>query len=115
MVHMRLGEKVGDAFRIMGTQEARLDVEGTEEAGDTNMEGDIPYTFPGFGTFSGAGMETIIFDWFQSIEIMHGSLDSRIDTMQSQYQGIANQLQTVIQLLQPHPHPHPHPPPPPEE
>ncbi|KDP36449.1 hypothetical protein JCGZ_08579 [Jatropha curcas] len=43
------------------------------------------------------------------LEIMHGSLNSRIDTMQGQYQGIASQLQTVILLLQPHP------PPPPED
>ncbi|KDP26265.1 hypothetical protein JCGZ_22437 [Jatropha curcas] len=49
------------------------------------------------------GIESMISDRFQSIEIMHGSLDSRIDTMQRQYQGIASQLQTVIQLLQPHP------------
>ncbi|KDP45533.1 hypothetical protein JCGZ_17086 [Jatropha curcas] len=48
------------------------------------------------------GMESMIADRFQSIEIMHGSLDSRIDTMQGQYQGIASHLQAVIQLLQPH-------------
>ncbi|KDP27002.1 hypothetical protein JCGZ_22064 [Jatropha curcas] len=30
------------------------------------------------------GMESMIADRFQSIEIMHGSLDSRIDTMQGQ-------------------------------
>ncbi|KDP37651.1 hypothetical protein JCGZ_07851 [Jatropha curcas] len=48
------------------------------------------------------GMESMIADRFQSIRIMHGSLNSHIDTMQGQYQGIASQLQTVIQLLQPH-------------
>ncbi|KDP41113.1 hypothetical protein JCGZ_03243 [Jatropha curcas] len=48
------------------------------------------------------GMESMIADRFQSIEIIHRSLDSRLDTMQGQYQGIASQLQTVIQLLQPH-------------
>ncbi|KDP36207.1 hypothetical protein JCGZ_10298 [Jatropha curcas] len=47
-------------------------------------------------------IESMISDRFQSTEIMHGSLDSRIDTMQGKYQGIASQLQTVIQLLQPH-------------
>ncbi|KDP24261.1 hypothetical protein JCGZ_26695 [Jatropha curcas] len=31
------------------------------------------------------GMETTISDRFQSIESMHGSLNSRIDTMQGQY------------------------------
>ncbi|KDP39791.1 hypothetical protein JCGZ_03927 [Jatropha curcas] len=139
MMHMRLIEKVGDVFRLVGTQEARLDVEETEEASDINMEEDIPHTFLGFGTsfslgtsgagpsFQGAsdlsnkevlarmmsgmdmfdarfqGMETMISDQFQSIEIMHGSLDSHIDTIQGQYQGITSQLQTVIQLLQPHP------------
>ncbi|KDP30277.1 hypothetical protein JCGZ_17147 [Jatropha curcas] len=46
------------------------------------------------------GMESMIADRFQSIEIMHGSLDSRMDTLQVQ-------LQTVIQLLQPHPPPPP--------
>ncbi|KDP40407.1 hypothetical protein JCGZ_03757 [Jatropha curcas] len=44
------------------------------------------------------GMESMIADRFQSIEIMHESLDSRMDTLQGQ-------LQTVIQLLQPHPPP----------
>ncbi|KDP27108.1 hypothetical protein JCGZ_22040 [Jatropha curcas] len=51
------------------------------------------------------GMESMIADRFPSIEIMHGSIDSRTDTMQGQYQGIASQLQTVIKLLQPHPPP----------
>ncbi|KDP31732.1 hypothetical protein JCGZ_14889 [Jatropha curcas] len=51
------------------------------------------------------GMKSMIVDRFQSIEIMHGSHDSCIDTMQGQYQGIASQIQTVIQLLQPHPPP----------
>ncbi|KDP26961.1 hypothetical protein JCGZ_22080 [Jatropha curcas] len=53
------------------------------------------------------GMESMIADRFQSIEIMHGSLNSHIDTMQGQYQGIASQLQTVIQLLQLYPSPPP--------
>ncbi|KDP25998.1 hypothetical protein JCGZ_22943 [Jatropha curcas] len=48
------------------------------------------------------GMESMIADQFQSIEIIHGSLDSRMDTLQGQ-------LQTVIQLLQPHPPPPPEP------
>ncbi|KDP37576.1 hypothetical protein JCGZ_08267 [Jatropha curcas] len=43
-------------------------------------------------------MESMIADRFQSIEIMHGSLNSHMDTLQGQ-------LQTVIQLLQPHPLP----------
>ncbi|KDP34278.1 hypothetical protein JCGZ_12807 [Jatropha curcas] len=105
---MTLVEKVGDTFRIVGSQEARPEDEETEEDDDTNMEEDIPH-FPSFGTFSGAGMETMISDWFQSIEIIQESLDSRTDTMESQYQEIDSQLQTVIQLLQLHP------PPPPEE
>ncbi|KDP34333.1 hypothetical protein JCGZ_12681 [Jatropha curcas] len=42
------------------------------------------------------GMETMIADRFQSIKIMNGSLDSRMDTMQGQ-------LQTILQLLQPPP------------
>ncbi|KDP47196.1 hypothetical protein JCGZ_19678 [Jatropha curcas] len=46
------------------------------------------------------GMESMIANRFQSIEIMHGSLDSRMDTLQGQ-------LQTLIQLLQPHPPPPP--------
>ncbi|KDP27465.1 hypothetical protein JCGZ_20121 [Jatropha curcas] len=40
------------------------------------------------------GMEMMIADRFQSIKIMHGSLDSRMYTMQGQ-------LQTILQLLQP--------------
>ncbi|KDP30005.1 hypothetical protein JCGZ_18577 [Jatropha curcas] len=46
------------------------------------------------------GMESMLADRFQSIEIMHGRLDSSMDTLQGQ-------LQTVIQLLQPHPPPPP--------
>ncbi|KDP34666.1 hypothetical protein JCGZ_11014 [Jatropha curcas] len=53
------------------------------------------------------GMESMIADQFQSIEIMHGSLDSRLDTMQGQYLGISAQLQIVLQLLQPPPPPPP--------
>ncbi|KDP23146.1 hypothetical protein JCGZ_00138 [Jatropha curcas] len=48
------------------------------------------------------GMESMIAARFQSIEIMHGSLDSHMETLQGQ-------LQTVIQLLQPHPPPPPKP------
>ncbi|KDP46084.1 hypothetical protein JCGZ_06595 [Jatropha curcas] len=53
------------------------------------------------------GMESMIADRFQSIEIMHDSLDSRLYTLQGQYQGLSAQLQTVIQLLQPPPPPPP--------
>ncbi|KDP26259.1 hypothetical protein JCGZ_22431 [Jatropha curcas] len=45
-----------------------------------------------------SGMETMITDRFQSIEIMNGSLDSKMDTMQGQ-------LQTILQFLQPPPPP----------
>ncbi|KDP34805.1 hypothetical protein JCGZ_10585 [Jatropha curcas] len=53
--------------------------EKAKAAGGTDMEEGNP---PPFGSSFGA-------DRFQSIEIMHGSLDSRIDTLQGQ-------LQTVI-------------------
>ncbi|KDP34691.1 hypothetical protein JCGZ_10896 [Jatropha curcas] len=46
------------------------------------------------------GMESMITNQFQSLEITQGSIDSRIDTMQGQ-------LQTILHLLQPPP---PHPP-----
>ncbi|KDP36305.1 hypothetical protein JCGZ_09520 [Jatropha curcas] len=133
MIHMRLVEKVGDSYRIVGSRDESSDDEEAEDAGDANMEeGNLtPFgTFSGAGTsgagpfFQGAssmsndevlarmmsrmdmfnmhlnGMESMIADRFQSIEIMHGSLDSRIDTLQGQ-------LHTVIQLLQPHPPPPP--------
>ncbi|KDP44659.1 hypothetical protein JCGZ_19695 [Jatropha curcas] len=132
MLHMKLVEKIGDSYRIMGTQEEGFDEEEAEDASDTNMEEGNPNPFSGFGTSFGAstsgaspsfqgasnlyndevlarimsridifdtrlnGMESMIADRFQSIEIMLGSLDSRIDTMQGQYKGIASQLQTVI-------------------
>ncbi|KDP36610.1 hypothetical protein JCGZ_08426 [Jatropha curcas] len=53
------------------------------------------------------GMESMINDRFQSLEITQGSIDSRLDTLQSHYQGLSTQLQTVIQLLQPPPPPPP--------
>ncbi|KDP46054.1 hypothetical protein JCGZ_15396 [Jatropha curcas] len=46
------------------------------------------------------GMESMISDRFQSLEITQGSIDSRLDTMQSQ-------LQTILHLLQPPPPPPP--------
>ncbi|KDP20526.1 hypothetical protein JCGZ_05083 [Jatropha curcas] len=128
---MKLIEKVGDAYRVVGAPEDDSDNEGAEAAGGADMEEDIPPPFTssfGAGT-SGAGplfqgtsnmsndevlarmmsrmdlfdtrlseMETMITDHFQSIEIINGSLDSRMDTMQGQ-------LQTILQLLQPPPPP----------
>ncbi|KDP46620.1 hypothetical protein JCGZ_04554 [Jatropha curcas] len=46
------------------------------------------------------GMESMIADRFQSIEITQASLDSRLDTVQGQ-------LQTILQFLQPPPPPPP--------
>ncbi|KDP45849.1 hypothetical protein JCGZ_15293 [Jatropha curcas] len=136
MIHMKLVEKVGDSYRLVGAREYSSDDEEAEDAADTNMEEGNPPPFPAFGTSFGAGtsragpsfegesnmsndevlermmsrmdmfdtllngMESMIADHFQSIEIMHGSLES-------QYQGIADQLQTVLQLLRPHPPPPP--------
>ncbi|KDP20347.1 hypothetical protein JCGZ_13105 [Jatropha curcas] len=131
MIHMKLIEKVGDTYQVVGAPEANPDDAGAEAAGGANMEEDNPPPFPssfGAGT-SGVGpsfqgtanmsndevlarmmsrmdlfdtrlkcMETMIADRFQSIEIMNGSLDSRMDTMQGQ-------LQTILQLLQPPPPP----------
>ncbi|KDP30539.1 hypothetical protein JCGZ_15248 [Jatropha curcas] len=130
MIHMKLIEKVGDAYRVVGAREGNSDDE-TEAAGGADMEEDNPPPFTssfGAGTsdagpsVQGAsnmsndevlarmmarmdlfdtrlnGMETMIADRFQSIEIMNGSLDSRMDTMQGQ-------LQTILQLLQPPPPP----------
>ncbi|KDP29505.1 hypothetical protein JCGZ_19406 [Jatropha curcas] len=118
-----------------GDQEDSSDDEEAQAAGGANMEKD---NLPPFGSSfsagtSGAGpsfqgtsnmsndevlarmmsrmdifdthlnkMESMIANKFQSIEIMHGSLESRMDTLQGQ-------LQTVIQLLQPHPPPPPEP------
>ncbi|KDP36600.1 hypothetical protein JCGZ_08367 [Jatropha curcas] len=46
------------------------------------------------------GMESMIADRFQLLEIMQGSLDSRLNTVQGQ-------LQTILHLLQPPPPPPP--------
>ncbi|KDP22942.1 hypothetical protein JCGZ_01838 [Jatropha curcas] len=135
MIHMKLIEKVGDAYRVVGDREDSSDDEEAEAAGGADMEEDnLPPFGSSFGagtsgarpSFQGAssmsnnevlarmmsrmdifdtchnGMESMIADRFQSIEIMHRSLDSRMDTLQGQ-------LQTVIQLLQPHPPPPPKP------
>ncbi|KDP34838.1 hypothetical protein JCGZ_11200 [Jatropha curcas] len=133
MIHMRLIEKVGDSYQVVGSRDDSSDDEEAEDAGDANMEEGNPTPFgPSFdaGT-SGAGpsfqgmssmsndevlaqmmsrmdmfdtrlngMESMIADRFQSIEIMHRSLDSRMDTLQGQ-------LHAVIQLLQPQPPPPP--------
>ncbi|KDP44582.1 hypothetical protein JCGZ_22164 [Jatropha curcas] len=117
MIHMKLVEKVGDLYQIVGSREESSDNEevppgaGPSFQGVSNMSNDevlarMMSRMDMFDTRLNR-MESMITDRFQSIKIMHGSLDSRIDTMQGQYQGIADQLRTVIQLLQQHPPPPP--------
>ncbi|KDP27430.1 hypothetical protein JCGZ_20260 [Jatropha curcas] len=123
MIHMKLVEKVGDSYRLVGAREESSEDEEAEDADDANMEEENPTPFPTFtsssaGTtagpsFQGAsnmsndevlgrmmsrmdmfnnrlnGMESMIADRFHSIEIMHGRLDSLMDTLQGQ-------LHTVI-------------------
>ncbi|KDP46941.1 hypothetical protein JCGZ_08929 [Jatropha curcas] len=38
MVHMKLVEKIGDSFRVVGSREESSDDKEAEDAGDTNME-----------------------------------------------------------------------------
>ncbi|KDP45845.1 hypothetical protein JCGZ_15289 [Jatropha curcas] len=107
MIHMKIVEKVRDSYRLVGTRADSSDHEAPQDTGGANTEEDIPPPFPGFGVSSGAGTSgagpsfqgtsTVSND--ESMEIMHGSLDSRLDTLQGQYQGLSAQLQTVIQLL----------------
>ncbi|KDP35062.1 hypothetical protein JCGZ_11155 [Jatropha curcas] len=55
MIHMKLVEKVGDSYHIVGTREESSDDEETDDAGDTNVEEGNLTPFPSFGTSSGAG------------------------------------------------------------
>ncbi|KDP33390.1 hypothetical protein JCGZ_12846 [Jatropha curcas] len=135
MIHMKLVEKFGDTYRVIGAPVAATD---EDIPAATDIEEDQPPPFPGFTSGAGTsgagpsfqgpstdelfarmfsrmdmfdtrltGMESMITDRFQSLEITQGSIDSRLDTLQSHYQGLATQLQTVIQLLQPPPPPPP--------
>ncbi|KDP34736.1 hypothetical protein JCGZ_11944 [Jatropha curcas] len=133
MIHMKLVEKAGDSYHLVGTSADSSTHTATQDAGDPNTEADIPPPFPSFSfgagtsgagpSFQGTstvsndevlarllsrmdvfdtrltGMESMIADRLQMIEIMHDSLDSRLDTLQGHYQGLSTQLQTVIQLL----------------
>ncbi|KDP20478.1 hypothetical protein JCGZ_05756 [Jatropha curcas] len=57
IIHMKLVEKVGDTYRVVGAPEVNTDDAGTEAAGGADMEEDIPPPFTssfGAGT-SGAG------------------------------------------------------------
>ncbi|KDP21717.1 hypothetical protein JCGZ_03602 [Jatropha curcas] len=57
MLHIRLIEKVGDSYRVVGTRDDSSEDEEGEEAGDANMEEGNPTPFvpsSGAGT-SGAG------------------------------------------------------------
>ncbi|KDP28933.1 hypothetical protein JCGZ_19363 [Jatropha curcas] len=85
-----LTSTVWPCHEALGARDDSFKDEEAEDTGDANMEEGNPTPFV---PSSGA-------DRFQSIEIMHGSLDSRMDTLQGQ-------LQTLIQLLQPHPPPPP--------
>ncbi|KDP47117.1 hypothetical protein JCGZ_06035 [Jatropha curcas] len=56
MIHMKLIEKVGDAYRIVGTPAVASDDAGAEAAGGANMEEDIPPPFTSsFGADPGCG------------------------------------------------------------
>ncbi|KDP28982.1 hypothetical protein JCGZ_19568 [Jatropha curcas] len=111
MLHMKLVEKVGDLYCIVGARGESPDEERLRMLGASNLSNDEVFAcmMSRMNMFDTRlnGMESMIADRFQSIEIMHGSLNSHINTMQGQYQGIASQLQTVIQLLQPHSPPPP--------
>ncbi|KDP41128.1 hypothetical protein JCGZ_03619 [Jatropha curcas] len=52
---MKLVEKVGDSYHIVGAREESSDDEEVEDASDTNMEKGNPTPFPAFGTSSSAG------------------------------------------------------------
>ncbi|KDP36578.1 hypothetical protein JCGZ_08345 [Jatropha curcas] len=114
MIHMKLIEKVGDAYWVVDAPEVNPDDAGTEVAGGANMEEDNPPPFTssfGAGT-SGAGpsfqgtsnmsndevharmmsrmdlfdtrlngMETMIADCFQSIEIINGNFMDRLTVL----------------------------------
>ncbi|KDP42354.1 hypothetical protein JCGZ_02869 [Jatropha curcas] len=112
MIHMKIVEKAGDSYRLVGAPADSSAHPATQDAGGTDTEEDQPPPFSGFdfgaGT-SGAGpsfqgtstvsndevlarllsrmdvfdtrltgIESMIADRFQTIEIMHGSLDSRL-------------------------------------
>ncbi|KDP36583.1 hypothetical protein JCGZ_08350 [Jatropha curcas] len=55
MVHMKLVEKRGDSFHIVGSREESSDDEEAEDAGDINMEEGNSNHFRGLRTSSGVG------------------------------------------------------------
>ncbi|KDP33193.1 hypothetical protein JCGZ_12715 [Jatropha curcas] len=131
---MRIVEKFGDSYRVVGAPGESSDQEAPQHTGGADTEEDMPPptshfdfgagtsgagpSFQGTSTVSNdeelarmlsrmdvfdtwlTGMESMISDRFQSLEITQGSIDSRLDTMQSQ-------LQTILHLLQPPPPPPP--------
>ncbi|KDP35491.1 hypothetical protein JCGZ_10956 [Jatropha curcas] len=131
MIHMKIVEKFGDSYRVIGAPAETTDDDTPAAA---NIEEDQPPPFFGFSfgvgtsgagpSFQGTstvsndevlarmlsrmfvfdtrltGMESLITDRFQSLEITQGSIDSRLDTMHSQ-------LHTILHLLQPPPPPPP--------
>ncbi|KDP27716.1 hypothetical protein JCGZ_19996 [Jatropha curcas] len=52
MIHMKLIEKVGDVYRVVGAQEDSVEDEEAEAASGANMEEDHP---PPFSSSFGAG------------------------------------------------------------
>ncbi|KDP24052.1 hypothetical protein JCGZ_26736 [Jatropha curcas] len=80
-----------------GTSDAGPSFQGTSNMSNDEVLARMMSRMDVFDTHLN-GMETMIADRFQSIEIMNGSLDSRMDSIQGQ-------LQTILQLLQPPPPP----------
>ncbi|KDP37634.1 hypothetical protein JCGZ_07833 [Jatropha curcas] len=54
MVHMKLMEKVGYSYCVVGTRDESSNDEEAEAANETNMEEGNLTPFPSFGTSSGA-------------------------------------------------------------
>ncbi|KDP23048.1 hypothetical protein JCGZ_00513 [Jatropha curcas] len=98
MIHMKLVEKIGDSYYLMGARADSSDDEAHQDAGGANIEEDTPPPFPDFGVSSGVGTFEAgpSFQGTSNMSNDEGSLDFRLDTMQGQYQGISTQLQTVL-------------------
>ncbi|KDP32182.1 hypothetical protein JCGZ_14867 [Jatropha curcas] len=138
MIHMRIVEKFGDSYQVIG---APADNTDDDIPAATDIEEDQPPPFPGFTSGAGTsgagpsfqgtstvsndemlarllsrmdvfdtrftGVESMITDRFQSLEIMKGSIDSSLDSIDSRLDTVQDQLQAILHLLQPPPPPPP--------
>ncbi|KDP29579.1 hypothetical protein JCGZ_19380 [Jatropha curcas] len=95
-MHMKLVEKIGDSFRIVGSQEESSDDEEVEDAGDTNMEEGNLNPFPGFGTSSSASTSKAGPSFQRASDLSNDEVLARMMSRMDMFDACLNGMESMI-------------------